>query len=160
MRESDVPPAIRAALYQATALIPGVKLLGPQTDQTGQTGLGVAFYANGQPTHDADLRSAERQAPGRAVLRRIRQAHGLERLHRAEDRQHAPELSAAAQQAELIGHIDHSEPVHDDVRGPGDDHDRLTAYATTSTPTNSSGSKEPGVSCASTAFSAAIATSS
>lgn len=52
MRESDVPPAIRAALYQATALIPGVKLLGQQTDQTGQTGLGVAFEVNGQPTHE------------------------------------------------------------------------------------------------------------
>ncbi len=51
MRESDVPPVIRAALYKATALIPGVKLLGPQTDQAGQTGLGVAYYDNGQPTH-------------------------------------------------------------------------------------------------------------
>jgi len=52
MRESDVPPAIRAGLYQATALIPGVKSLGEQTDPTGQTGLAVAFYANGQPTHE------------------------------------------------------------------------------------------------------------
>lgn len=52
MRESDVPPAIRAALYQATALIPGVKLLGQQSDPTGQTGLGVAYYADGQPTHE------------------------------------------------------------------------------------------------------------
>ena len=49
MRESDVPPAIRAALYKAAALIPGVKLLGTQTDPTGQTGLGVGFpYASGQ----------------------------------------------------------------------------------------------------------------
>ena len=52
MRESDVPPAIRAALYQATALIPGVKLLGPQTDPAGQTGLGVGFYENGQPVSE------------------------------------------------------------------------------------------------------------
>lgn len=52
MRESDVPPAIRAALYQATALIPGVRLLGQQTDPTGQTGLGVAYYADGEPTHE------------------------------------------------------------------------------------------------------------
>ncbi len=51
MRESDVPPVIRAALYKATALIPGVKLLGPQTDPAGQTGLGVAYYDDGQPTH-------------------------------------------------------------------------------------------------------------
>ena len=52
MRESDVPPAIRAALYQATALIPGVKLLGQQADPVGQTGLGVAYYAGGEPTHE------------------------------------------------------------------------------------------------------------
>lgn len=51
MRESDVPPVIRAALYRATALIPGVKLLGPQIDQAGQTGLAVAYYDDGQPTH-------------------------------------------------------------------------------------------------------------
>lgn len=48
MRESDVPPAIRAALYQALPLIPGVKSLGPATDPTGQSGLGVGAYRNGQ----------------------------------------------------------------------------------------------------------------
>jgi hypothetical protein len=47
MRESDTPPAIRAALYKAAALIPGVKLMGPQADPTGRTGLGVGFYASG-----------------------------------------------------------------------------------------------------------------
>ncbi len=46
MRESDTPPAIRAALYKAAALIPGVKLMGPQADPTGQTGLGVGFYSD------------------------------------------------------------------------------------------------------------------
>lgn len=51
MRESDAPPAILAALYEAAALIPGVKLMGPQEDPTGRTGLAVAFpYPNGQ-TH-------------------------------------------------------------------------------------------------------------
>ena len=48
MRESDVPPAIRAALYQALALIPGIKLMGVQTDPTGQSGLGVGAYYNGE----------------------------------------------------------------------------------------------------------------
>lgn len=49
MRESDVPPVIRAALYQAAALIPNVRLLGTQTDPTGQTGLAVGYpYPNGQ----------------------------------------------------------------------------------------------------------------
>ncbi|HEX3615678.1 MAG TPA: CU044_5270 family protein [Solirubrobacteraceae bacterium] len=49
MRESDVPPVIRAALYRAAALIPNVKLLGTQTDPTGQVGPAVGYpYANGQ----------------------------------------------------------------------------------------------------------------
>lgn len=52
MRDSDVPPVIRAALYRVTALIPGVKLLGTQTTHDGQTGLAVAFYASGKPTHE------------------------------------------------------------------------------------------------------------
>ena len=51
MRESDVPPIIRAALYKAAALIPGVRLLGTVTAHDGQAGLGVAFYAAGQPVH-------------------------------------------------------------------------------------------------------------
>ncbi|HWE58342.1 MAG TPA: CU044_5270 family protein [Solirubrobacteraceae bacterium] len=51
MRESDVPPVIRAALYKATALIPGVKLRGRETTHDGRSGVGVAFYADGQPTH-------------------------------------------------------------------------------------------------------------
>jgi hypothetical protein len=48
LRESDVPPAIRAALYQALPLIPGIKPLGTRTDPTGQTGLGVGAYADGR----------------------------------------------------------------------------------------------------------------
>ena len=44
------PPAIRAALYRAAALIPGVELLGPRTDPLGRSGLAVAFPAdNGNP---------------------------------------------------------------------------------------------------------------
>ena len=39
MRESDVPPVIRAALYQATALIPGVRVLGSQTTMMARQGL-------------------------------------------------------------------------------------------------------------------------
>jgi RNA polymerase sigma-70 factor (ECF subfamily) len=52
MRESDAPPAIRAALYRATALIPGVKLLGPQSNPAGQSGLGVGFYEDGKPVSE------------------------------------------------------------------------------------------------------------
>jgi hypothetical protein len=52
MHDTDAPPAILAALYQATALIPGVRSLGTQTTPDGQTGPAVAFYANGKPTHE------------------------------------------------------------------------------------------------------------
>jgi len=51
VRESDVPPVIRAALYRSAALIPGVKLLGTQTDPTGQTGLGVGYPYDGGQIH-------------------------------------------------------------------------------------------------------------
>jgi len=50
LRESDAPPAIRAALYRAVALIPHVQLLGMRTDPAGQTGLAVDFpYPSGKP---------------------------------------------------------------------------------------------------------------
>ncbi len=52
MHDTDAPPAILAALYRATALIPGVRSLGMQTTPDGQTGPAVAFYANGKPTHE------------------------------------------------------------------------------------------------------------
>jgi hypothetical protein len=52
MHDTDAPPAILAALYQATALIPGVRSLGMQTTPDGQTGPAVAYYTNGKPTHE------------------------------------------------------------------------------------------------------------
>lgn len=52
MHDTDAPPAILAALYQATVLIPGVRSLGMQTTPDGQSGPAVAFYANGKPTHE------------------------------------------------------------------------------------------------------------
>lgn len=48
LTETPIPPAVRAVLYQAVALIPGVQLMGPQTDPTGQAGLGVGYYENGR----------------------------------------------------------------------------------------------------------------
>lgn len=50
LRENPIPPAIRAALYRAVALIPGVTLVGQQTDPLGQSGLGVLYQAPSQPT--------------------------------------------------------------------------------------------------------------
>ena len=53
LRESDAPPAIRAALYRAAKLIPGVRLLGPTRDHAGRLGLGVAWFSHGRP--DSEL---------------------------------------------------------------------------------------------------------
>jgi hypothetical protein len=43
LRETDASPALRAALYRAAALIPGVQLLGTVKDHFGRQGLGVAL---------------------------------------------------------------------------------------------------------------------
>ncbi len=43
LRETDARPALRAALYQAAALIPGIRLLGTVHDHFGRIGVGVAY---------------------------------------------------------------------------------------------------------------------
>jgi hypothetical protein len=43
LRETDARPALRAALYRAAVLIPGVRLLGAVRDHLGRGGLGVAY---------------------------------------------------------------------------------------------------------------------
>jgi hypothetical protein len=43
LRETDASPALRAALYRAAALIPGVQLLGLVRDHAGRLGLGVGY---------------------------------------------------------------------------------------------------------------------
>lgn len=43
LRETDARPALRAALYQAAALIPGTRLLGTVRDHLGRKGLGIAY---------------------------------------------------------------------------------------------------------------------
>ncbi|MFI0943972.1 CU044_5270 family protein [Streptomyces sp. NPDC021020] len=46
----DVPPRIRAALYRALALVPGVRLdAEPAKDATGRSGIGVVFEGRPQP---------------------------------------------------------------------------------------------------------------
>jgi RNA polymerase sigma-70 factor (ECF subfamily) len=47
LRETAAPPAVRAALYQAAALIPGVELLGTVRDHDGRPGLGIAYPGQG-----------------------------------------------------------------------------------------------------------------
>jgi len=43
LRESGASPALRAALYEVAARIPGVELLGPATDRAGRHGVAVAY---------------------------------------------------------------------------------------------------------------------
>jgi hypothetical protein len=43
LRESYLPPTLRAALYEVTAELPGVELLGEVQDPAGRAGVGVAF---------------------------------------------------------------------------------------------------------------------
>ncbi len=47
LRETDAPPAVRATLYRAAALIPGIQLLGTVRDHDGRPGLGVAYPSQG-----------------------------------------------------------------------------------------------------------------
>ncbi len=47
LRETDAPPALRAALYRAAADLPGVKAIGTVTDELGRRGLGLAFDSHG-----------------------------------------------------------------------------------------------------------------
>jgi hypothetical protein len=47
LRETDAPPAVRATLYRAAALIPGIQLLGTVRDHNGRPGLGIAYPSQG-----------------------------------------------------------------------------------------------------------------
>ncbi|MCO6007197.1 CU044_5270 family protein [Actinoallomurus purpureus] len=50
MNEQIVPPATRAALYRATALIPGVRVVNASEDALGRKGIAVSFDAHGERT--------------------------------------------------------------------------------------------------------------
>lgn len=50
LREQPAPPALRAALYGALALTPGVTLAGTVTDRAGRRGTAVAFTEVGTRT--------------------------------------------------------------------------------------------------------------
>lgn len=47
LRETDAPPTVRATLYRAAALIPGIQLLGTVRDHNGRSGLGIAYPSQG-----------------------------------------------------------------------------------------------------------------
>jgi hypothetical protein len=46
LRETDESPALRAALYEVAARIPGIELLGPTTDRLGRAGVAVAYSSS------------------------------------------------------------------------------------------------------------------
>jgi hypothetical protein len=47
LRETDAPPALRAALYKIAAGLPGVQLLGTVADRAGRSGTGLAILDRG-----------------------------------------------------------------------------------------------------------------
>jgi hypothetical protein len=46
LRETDASPALRAALYEVAARIPGIELIGPVTDRIGRHGIAVAYSSH------------------------------------------------------------------------------------------------------------------
>jgi hypothetical protein len=47
LRETDASPALRSALYEVAATLPGVQLLGSVTDHSGRAGVGIAYTSAG-----------------------------------------------------------------------------------------------------------------
>ena len=43
LREADISPQLRAALFEVAARIPGIQLIGPVTDRVGRHGVAVAY---------------------------------------------------------------------------------------------------------------------
>jgi hypothetical protein len=52
LRESDASPALRAALYEVAARIPGVELVGPTRDRIGRRGVAVAYSDESHERHE------------------------------------------------------------------------------------------------------------
>jgi len=50
LRETDAPPAVRAALFDYAATIPGVVALGVVNDHSGRSGIGLGFVNDGLRT--------------------------------------------------------------------------------------------------------------
>jgi hypothetical protein len=50
LRESDAPPAVRTALFEYAATIPGVVALGSVSDHDGRSGVGLGFITDGLRT--------------------------------------------------------------------------------------------------------------
>jgi hypothetical protein len=76
LRETDAPPALRAALYRAAAGLPGVKSLGTVPDELGRRGVGLAFDSHG--TRHELIFSATTSALLAEEDEAMRSIHGVE----------------------------------------------------------------------------------
>lgn len=69
LRETPSPAPLRAALYRALALVPGVQLVGTVSDSVGRTGTAVAFTETGVRAELIfDPRTSQMLAERRVVL--------------------------------------------------------------------------------------------
>ena len=73
LREAPQPPALRATLYRALALVPGVQFLGHVRDRLGRAAIGVAFTERTGVRHELlfDPDTAEVLAERQVVTRRV-----------------------------------------------------------------------------------------
>ena len=77
LRETIGPPAVRAALYQVAASLPGVQLVGRVTDPAGRAGIAVAMtsdYSGGLVRHELvfDPRTSALLAERQVLLERVK----------------------------------------------------------------------------------------
>lgn len=73
LRDTDAPPALRAALYTIASQLPAVQLVGPTHDQLGRPGTGVAYDLAGQRNELIfDPRTSALLAEQTSVTRRSR----------------------------------------------------------------------------------------
>ena len=63
LRESDAPPAVRTALFEYAATIPGVVALGTVSDHDGRSGVGRRLHHR-RAAHRSDIRPDDEQALG------------------------------------------------------------------------------------------------
>jgi hypothetical protein len=77
LRESPAPAALRAGLYGALALIPGIELVGDVTDRAGRGGVAVAFTEAGVRSELIFDPATSEMLAERSVLTRPRPDLGL-----------------------------------------------------------------------------------
>jgi hypothetical protein len=64
LRESPAPPALRRALWQVAARVPGIELVGPVTDHAGRPGVAVERHGTRYVLDPDDGRLLEEDADG------------------------------------------------------------------------------------------------